>query len=82
MCWKKLVKLVNECFESYLENQHPSVRHRQAEFGALSVLSRVQTDAIHLQPAGDFQQLVVGHGGSLSAAEEECQRAIRISSFS
>lgn len=69
------------CFEHHLENQHPGVRHRQAEFSALSVLGGVQTDAIHLQPAGDFQQLVVGHGGSLSTVEEERQR-IRISSFS
>lgn len=54
----------------YLEHQHPGVRHRQAELGALSVLGRVQADAVHLQAPGDLQELVVGLCGSLSAAEE------------
>lgn len=52
----------------HLEDQNPSVRHRQAELGALAVLGRVLADAVHLQAPGDFQQLVVGHGRGLPAA--------------
>lgn len=57
----------------YLENQHSGVRHCQAEFGTLAVLRRVQTDAVHLQPPSNFQQLVVRHCRGLSAAEDSDQ---------
>lgn len=60
----------SDVYGFHLENQHPSVRNRQTEFSTLSVLGRVQTDAVHLQPPSDFQQLVVRHCRSLSAVEE------------
>lgn len=56
---------------SHLKNQHANVRHGQTEIGSLSVLRRVQTDAVHLQPPGDLQQLVVRLRGSLPAAGRE-----------
>lgn len=55
---------------THLEDQHPSVRHRQAELGALAVLGWVLADAVHLEAPGDLQQLVVGHGWGLPAADE------------
>lgn len=55
---------------THLEDQHPGVSHSQAEFTALAVFSRVETDAVHLQPPGDLQQLVVGLCRSVSAVEE------------
>lgn len=44
--------------------------YSQAELGPLPVLGGVQTDAVHLQPSGDFQQLVVRDCRSLSPAED------------
>lgn len=63
---------------THLEDQHSSVRHRQAELGALAVLGWVLADAVHLQAPGDLQQLVVGHGWGLPAAVEGKEKRPRM----
>ena len=68
----RLVALV-ACLRTHLEHLEPHVGHGQVDLGTLPVRRRVEPDSVHLQLAGDFQNLEIGFRWSLSTGERESQ---------
>lgn len=52
--------------------------HSQVDLGSLPVGCRVEADAVHLQFAGDLQDLVIGLGWSLAPGADDVTNTLTL----